>query len=250
MVPSTLNYEAVDTYYLTDSDLYVFQITCASSHDVKANGLFRLLERIKLTDDVFNDRIRMHLVFVVPKGQAFANKQEIVVEDYLTANQLTDFLVKDVKGVGSKKGKLLNDMGIMNVQELLEAVNEDIKANGSRFSFMKSAVVEFVSAVRSRDHITILKDILQRPSYDNLCPQCMRFASDSRPVALAGRLGDCTGVCSFFFLVFTKAFKGVQNEDRKFNFQNVNFHIILCDASGDFSECSTKQTEIGWTRLC
>ena len=146
LIPDATNFEGLDSFYYckTDNVMYVFQVTMSVVHDVKANGLVKLLELTGLIDDVQG----LFLVFVIPKGLGGQfKKQSITFDDIPKIEDLATYSVSQVKGIGStKRFKRLRDAGINSGKELYDAV----KAEAPEISFVSSIGAKFVKNVETR----------------------------------------------------------------------------------------------------
>lgn len=162
MTPNANNFESLDSFYYSEADktLHVFQITRSAVHNVKEYGLIKLLELIKLKDETLNGNIELNLVFVIPQGLGDSfGKQRIVFDDIPSIEDLSEYRVEQVKGIGSAKRykRLRDEAGITTGKQLYEAV----KADAPEISHVRNVGKEFVQKVDARSSWDFLNNIPQ-----------------------------------------------------------------------------------------
>lgn len=162
MIPSTNNFESLDSFYYSESEktMYAFQITTSAVHDVKAYGLMKLLELNGLKEEILKRKIELLLVFVIPQGLGHQfGRQHIIFDDIPMIEDLSEYPVQCVRGIGGAKRckRLREQVGINTGKELYDAV----KRNAPEISFVRNIGVEFVEKVDARGSWNFLSSIPQ-----------------------------------------------------------------------------------------
>ncbi len=80
-MPEASNLQSVDSYILTPYGLWMFQITRSFDHDVKIEGILKLLIYLKVVDKVKADPSFAHLVFIIPLGMSNRFRLQKITRD-------------------------------------------------------------------------------------------------------------------------------------------------------------------------
>jgi hypothetical protein len=161
MIPSASNFESLYSFYYSglDNKVYAFQITVSAVHDVNAYGLMKLVELSGLADKILAGEIQLVLVFVIPKGLGVKfNEQKIIFDDIPKIEDLAEYHVIQVRGIGENRFKRLRkEASITTAKDLFDAV----KVNAPGISSVQKFATEFVEKVERRSSWNFLGSIPQ-----------------------------------------------------------------------------------------
>ena len=147
--PDSSTLRSVDSYYKTEKELWLFQMTRNVDHKVNVEGVLELLEKLKMLQDT--DAV--NLVFVVPQnvGGDFPVQQFKLLEVYhpdLSDDRLKDLPCDKVPGINDRKQRKLNDDGLYTIGQLQEARVSDPR----RVSSVRHDLDEFESNRQRHRH--------------------------------------------------------------------------------------------------
>lgn len=154
-IPASKIQESIDSYYLTDKCLYMFQVTRNAQHGVKADGLVDLLKQLEKLQAAKEGKIHLKLIFVVPSGMENSYpKQEIEIDWVLfdkSEEEINQLPCDRVPSIKEKSATILKTHGINTIGDLLAA-------NITSFKYIKQKLIE---TIENRKEYEFLKGINQ-----------------------------------------------------------------------------------------
>jgi len=157
--PGSSTLRSVDSYYMTKTGiLWLFQMTRNVNHQINVEGILELLEKLGKLEDTRN----VNLVFVVPKnvGENFpvqTFKQIDVYVPNVSDEVLRALDVDKIPKIKDYKKRKLNEVGITNIGQLLDAKDQD----PNRVSLVQNALAEFETNRRRHQHLQAVLDLKQ-----------------------------------------------------------------------------------------
>jgi hypothetical protein len=159
-IPSSDTQESIDSYILTATELWMFQITRNMCHPVGAEGIVALLEQLGILADVKSGAITVKLFFVVPSemseryaGQEISHKSAFSQ----SVEELRGCDCDKVPGIKAKKKRKLDEINIRTVGELVDAV----ASSNPLVSFVASPVKNMIKTMAMMADIRFLEQIGQ-----------------------------------------------------------------------------------------
>jgi hypothetical protein len=159
-IPSSDTQESIDSYILTATELWMFQITRNNYQPVGAERIVALLEQLGILADVKSGAIAVKLFFVVPSemSERYAG-QEISHKSAFTQSVegLRGCDCDKVPGIKAKKKRRLDAIPIRTVGELVDAV----ALSNPLVSFVASPVKNMIKTMAMMADIQFLERIGQ-----------------------------------------------------------------------------------------
>lgn len=156
--PKASTLKSVDSFIIIGDDrLVLFQITRNSSHPVASEGIVDLLMKLGMLEAAKTNKISVQLVFVVPIQMSATYRSQPVENKEVFDLSIEAFRAADcnvVPGIAREKKRKLNDIGIHNVGQLVDA---DVEAIG----FVRSAVNKLRSDFAVMQELSFLNTMKQ-----------------------------------------------------------------------------------------
>lgn len=157
-MPDASNLRSIDSYYLTETQLFLIQITRNMDHHVDVEGIFDILKKLEWLDKFVQDPSLVKLIFVVPKPlvrdfplQKFKTNVDFGSEDISTLP------CEKVPGIGDSLRDHLASRGIHSVGQLRDAKAQ----NPSSISRVRSVLAAFEENLALVEHQDAIKSITQ-----------------------------------------------------------------------------------------
>jgi hypothetical protein len=156
-VPEASNLKSVDSFIIIGNVLVLFQITRNAYHPVAAEGIVDLMRKLDKLKEMKAGEMTVQLVFVVPIQMSATYRPQPVENQDVFNLSFEDLRASDcrvVPNIAEKKKRKLNDLGISNVGELMDA-------DATTTSFVRSAVDKLKLDLLAMQELTFLSSMKQ-----------------------------------------------------------------------------------------
>jgi hypothetical protein len=155
--PEASNLKSVDSFIVIGNVLVLFQITRNASHPVAAEGIVDLLRKLDKLEEVKAGEMTVQLVFVVPIQMSATYSPQPVENQGVFNLSFEDLRASDcrvVPNIAEKKKRKLNELGISNVGQLMDA-------DPTTTSFVRSAVDKLKLDLVAMQELSFLSSMKQ-----------------------------------------------------------------------------------------
>mmetsp|Transcript_10240 Transcript_10240/g.28214 ORF Transcript_10240/g.28214 Transcript_10240/m.28214 type:complete len:536 (+) Transcript_10240:7-1614(+) len=155
--PEASTLKSIDSLIVTPDLLVLFQITRNSSHPVASEGIVDLLMKLGKLQDAKANRISVQLIFVVPIQMSATYKSQPVMNKDVFGLSFENLRACDcgvVPGIARVKKRKLNDLGIYNVGQLVEA-------DPMKISFVQNALDKLQADFAAMQELSFLNTMKQ-----------------------------------------------------------------------------------------